>query len=427
MTNPTATTQTVQPPTSTPATSLVATTAAGTPTPPPAMYGTSTPRLLRGIRNVVIGVLLLFAGLTIVGTIAPGVALGTARDEVTYGMQLRNARATLAEADRRASVAFLNPTAAAGTGEWATYDSTLDAVSSQVVLAAAQHPGDAAALATVQTQINDYRRAVEAARAVALTNASSAATTYAATSTKLTPPLATLATLGQASDARVEAGAVWSVGIWAVVAAWVALVVLVLASVLIARRTRRVLNIGLVVGVVLVGIALALVSSANGAVQKSVTEVRTTSLTSARIHADTRTLAEQAKAAEGRTLLASGSGSNDYSQARSTLETFLNALPDSDPKTKQIASWQSYTTAHQALPGTLVDAKEQARTTTLKPLTTFVDSAKGLSASDTTSATDALSTAQQSQLPFGIAASLLCLLAIAAALWGITRRLTEYV
>jgi hypothetical protein len=391
------------------------------------MYGTSTPRLLRAIRNVVIGALLLFAGLTIVGTIAPGVALGSARDEVTFGMDLRNARATLAEADRRASVAFLDPKAATASGEWTTYESTLDTVSSQLVLAAAQHPGDAGSLAQVQTQVSDYRRAVEAARTVAATDASTAGTQYAAASSKLAAPLATLAALAQGSDDRVGAGPVWSVGIWAVAAAWVALVVLVIASVLIARRTRRVLNIGLVVGVVLVGIALSLVSTANGMVQQSVNDVRTTSLASARIHAETRALAEQAKAAEDRSLLSAGSGSSDFSRATTTLETSLNALPDDGEKTAQTGLWQAYATAHQALPSTLAEAKVQARSTTLTALTAFVDKAQGLAAADTTTATAALSTAQQGQLPIGIVASLLCLIAIGAALWGINRRLTEYV
>ncbi len=427
MTNQTATAQAVQQPTPQAPGSTVATTPAGSPAAQAPMYTTSTPRLLRGIRNVVITVLLLFAGLTIVGTIAPDLALGSARDEVRFGMDLRTARATLAEADRRASVAFLNPAAATAAGEWTTYESTLDQVSSQLVLAAAQHPGDAQALATVQTQVSDYRRAVEAARIVATTDASAGGTQYAATSSKLTTPMTTLVSLAQASDARVGTGYVWSVGIWAVVAAWVALAVLVIASVLIARRTRRVLNVGLVVGVVLVGVALSLVSTANGMVQQSVNDVRTTSLASARLHADTRALAEQAKAAEDRSLLSAGTGSSDFSQASTTLESSLNALPDASEKTGQSALWQAYVTAHKALPSTPAEAKAQARATTLTALTAFVDKAKNLAAEDTQKATDALSTAQQGQLPIGIVASLLCLLATGAALWGITRRLTEYV
>lgn len=427
MSNQTATAQSVQQPTPQSPSSTVATTVRTSSTTTTPMYGTTTPRLLRMIRNVVIAALLLFAGLTIVGTIAPGVALGSARDEVTYGMELRNARATLAEADRRASVAFLDPKAATAAGEWNTYESTLDKVSSQLVRAAAQHPGDAEALATVQIQVSDYRRAVDAARTVAATDAPTGGTQYAATSSKLAPPMSTLAILAQSSDARVGAGPVWSVGIWAVVAAWVALVVLVLASVLMARRTRRVLNLGLVVGVVFVGVALSLVSTANAMVQQSVTDVRTTSLASARIHADTRALAEQAKAAEDRSLLSAGSGSNDYAQATATLETSLSALPEVGVKTAQTGLWQSYTAAHQALPSSLTEAKVQARSMTLTPLTAFVDQAQGLATADRTLATDALTTAQEGQLPIGITASLLCLLAIVSALWGITRRLAEYV
>lgn len=405
------------------------TTVATTPGTRPATntYGTSTPALLRGIRSVVISVLLLFAGLTIVGTIAPDVALGSARDEVGYGMELRNTRATLAEADRRASVAFLDPAAAAAAGEWTAYESTLDSVSQMLVLSASQHPVDATALALVQLQINDYRRAVETAHTTATTDAAAGGTRYAATSSKLVSPMDTLSALAQASDSRVGSGLAWAVGTWAVIAAWVALGVLLVSSVLIARRTRRVLNLGLVIGIVLVGLALTMVSTANGMVRQSLADVRTTSLAAARIHADTRTLAEQAKAAEARTLLVAGSGTADWNQSSATLAATLGSLPDPTAKATQTTQWQVFLTAHGALPTSSSEAKAQARSTTLKPLTAFVETAARFSAIDQATALQALTDARKGQLPIGIFASSLGLLAIIAALWGITRRLAEYV
>jgi len=130
---------------------------------PAPVHPTPTPRLLRGIRNALVAVLLLFSGLTVVATVAPEMALGTSVADITLGQQLRGARATLAEADRKASVAFLAPATAASNGEWTDYQSTIDQVSAMLLRAAADHPDDADELATVQTQISDYRRSVDAA------------------------------------------------------------------------------------------------------------------------------------------------------------------------------------------------------------------------------------------------------------------------
>ncbi len=413
---------------------LVASPAASAPTTPSLVYPTPTPRVLRALRNVVIAALLLFAVLTIAGTVAPELALGSARDDATYGMQLRNARATLAEADRRASVAFLDPATAAGSGEWTTYEATLDTVSSMLVRAAAQHPGDADRLATVQTQVNDYRRTVDAAWTKAATDATSGGTTYAATSAKLTDPLATLAALAQESDARLGGGPLWMAGYGAVIAGWLALVALAVSSVVIARRTRRVLNIGLVLAVVLVGVALSLASTANGLVQQSLIDVRTTTLVQARSHADTRALAEQAKATEDRNILTGSPSTTAWDALSTSVTSAIDALPDQDQRKKQAGLWTAYTAAHKALPPSAsanatanAAARAQARGTALSTVTSFVQSAEGLSDSSATTATDSLSTVKSQQLPYGIVASILALLSIIAALAGITRRLTEYV
>lgn len=434
MTNPTTATPVQTPPDVATGAALVATPAASAPAASALVYPTPTPRVLRALRNVVIAGLLLFAVLTIGGTVAPELALGTARDDATYGMQLRNARATLAEADRRASVAFLEPATAAGSGEWTTYQATLDTVSSMLVRAAAQHPGDADRLATVQTQVNDYRRTVDAAWTKAATDATGGGTAYAATTTKLTEPLATLATLAQDSDARLGSGPLWMAGYGAVIAGWLALVVLIVGSVVIARRTRRVLNIGLAVAVVLVGVALSLASTANGLVQQSLLDVRTTTLVQARSSADTRALAEQAKATEDRTILTGSTSTAAWDALNAAVTSAIKALPDEDQQTKQEGLWTAYTAAHQALPPSAsasatanAAARAQARGTVLSALTSFVQSAESLSDSSATAATDSLSSVKSQQLPYGIVASVLALLAIVAALWGITRRLTEYV
>jgi hypothetical protein len=236
----------------------------------------------------------------------------------------------------------------------------------------------------------------------------------------------TLATLAQQSDARVGTGPSWQVGPWAVAAGWVAVASLVLSSILVARRTRRVVNVGLGAGLLLVLAAAALAGQANGVVQQSLSQVTTSSLVSARVNADTRLIAEQAKAAEDRTLLQSSRGDTEWAQLNTQLTTALGTLPDASERSLQTGLWTTYSTAHTALNPTAADAKTQGRTTTLTPLVAFTDAAKGLAEQDASAATSTLNAAQRSQLPLGILASVAAVIALFASVWGLNRRLAEY-
>lgn len=404
----------------------VATTSTGSTAPVP-VHRTPTPRVIRGLRNVLIIVLLLFSGLTVVATVAPEMALGSSAADISLGQQLRGARSTLAQADRKASVAFLAPATAASDGEWSDYQSTIDQVSSMLLRAAADHPDDADELATVQTQISDYRRTVDAAWTLAETGSAAGPSQFVAAGTKLDTPLQTLTSLAQESDARVGKGASWQIGPWAVAAGWIAVASLLLSAVLVARRTHRVLNIGLSAGLLLVLGAAALASQANGVVQKSLTDVTTTSLSAARINLDSQTTAEQAKAAEDRTLLETSSGDTQWTQLNASMTTQLTRLPDVGEQTYQTSLWTAYTAAHASLTPTATNAKAQGRTTTLTPLVAFSDSAKGLAGTDAGVATSTLTNAQRTQLPLGIGASIAAVLALFSAVWGLNRRLAEYV
>ncbi len=394
---------------------------------PAPVHAAPTPRLLRGLRNALIAVLLLFSGLTVVATVAPEMALGTSVADITLGQQLRGARATLAEADRKASVAFLAPATAASNGEWTDYQSTIDQVSAMLLRAAADHPDDADELATVQTQISDYRRSVDAAWTLAGTGSAAGPSQFAAAGTKLDAPLQTLATLAQESDTRVGTGPSWQLGPWAVAAGWIAVTSLLLGAVLVARRSHRVINVGISAGLLLVLAAAALASQANTVVQQSLTDVTTSSLAAARINADTRTTAEQAKAAEDRTLLVTSRGNADWTQLSTAMTKMLTTIPDASEQGYQTTLWTAYTTAYSTVSVTAANAKAQGRTTTLTPLVAFTDAAKGLASTDAQVATSTLTTAQRTQLPLGIAASVAAVLALFASVAGLNRRLVEYV
>ncbi len=394
---------------------------------PVLVHKTPTPRLIRGLRNALVIVLLLFSGLTVVATVAPEMALGSSAADITLGQQLRGARATLAEADRKASVAFLAPATAASNGEWTDYQSTIDQVSAMLLRAAADHPGDASGLATVQTQISDYRRSVDAAWTLAVTGSAAGPSQFVAAGTKLDAPLQALATLALQSDARVDTGPSWQIGPWAVAAGWIAVASLVLSAILVGRRTHRVINIGITAGLLLVLGAAALASQANGVVAQSVKDVTTTSLASARINLDSRTTAEQAKAAEDRTLLQTSRGDTEWTQLNDSLTKQLTTLTDVGEQTYQTMLWNAYTTAHASVSPTAATAKAEARTTSLAPLVAFSTSAQNLAAQDASAATSTLTNAQHTQLPLGIGASVAAVLALFSAVWGLSRRLAEYV
>jgi hypothetical protein len=429
---PTRTAPAVQPTNAQMPGATVVPTRAEAPAPAPApVHPTPTPRLLRGLRNALIAVLLLFTGLTVVATAAPEMALGTSVADITLGQQLRGARATLAEADRKASVAFLAPATAASNGEWTDYQSTIDQVSAMLLRAAADHPDDADELATVQTQISDYRRSVDAAWTLAGTGTGTGSAAgpnqFVDAGTKLDAPLQTLATLAQESDTRVGTGPSWQLGPWAVAAGWIAVASLLLGAVLVARRSHRVINIGLSAGLLLVLTAAALASQANVVVQQSLTDVTTSSLAAARINADTRTTAEQAKAAEDRTLLVTSHGNANWTQLSTAMTKMLATIPDASEQGVQTTLWTAYTSAYSTVSVTAANAKAQGRTTTLSPLVGFTDAAKGLASADAQVATSTLTTAQRTQLPLGIAASVAAVLALFASVAGLNRRLVEYV
>jgi len=396
----------------------------GAPVP---VYATPTPRVIRMLRNAVVVFLLLFTVLTVAATVAPEMALGSSAADISLGQQLRSARGTLAEADRKASVAFLAPATAGLNGEWTDYQSTIDQVSGMLLKAAADHPADASRLTTVQTEISDYRRSVDAAWALASTGSAAGASQFVAAGTSLDAPMKGLLALAQESDARVGTGPSWQIGPWAVAAGWVAVATLVLSSILVARRTHRVLNVGLSAGLILVLAAAALASAANGVVQKSLTDVTTTSLASARTNMDTRITAELAKAAEDRTLLQPSLGDATWTSLSTSLTRSLATLPDASEQKLQTGLWTAYTTAKSSVTPTSPTAKIQGRTTTLTPLVAFTQSAAGLAGQDAEVATSTLTTAQSTQLPLGILASVAALLALFSAVWGLGRRLAEYV
>jgi hypothetical protein len=126
-------------------------------------------------------------------------------------------------------------------------------------------------------------------------------------------------------------------------------------------------------------------------------------------------------------LLQPAQGDAAWGTINTTMTTLLATLPDESERSYQTTLWTAYTTAHGTLTPTAATAKTQGRTTTLTPLVAFSDGAKGLADQDAGVATSTLTTAQHTQLPLGIGASGAAVLALFSSVWGLNRRLAEYV
>ncbi len=398
-------------------------------TPPadgPKRAPSNTPRVMSAWRTLVVVLLVLFTGLTLFGTAYPAYTLSASISDVQQGQRLRLASAAVAEADQIAADAFLDPPAAAG--ELSQFQTRLDQATHMLIEAAAASPADASRLGDVQQQVSDYRRAVESAWAQAATG-QSGASSFIAAGDRLKEPETTLSALAADADSRVTTGLSGRFGDWAVVAGWVALVALIGACVVMAQRTRRVVNLGLAAAVGLVLIGVLVVGAQNDTVAKNTTMVTSTTLLSGRAAAEAQTSAFQAKAAESRTYLGSTTGAADWSSADQRVKNSLTMLTYSLSSTPS-TQWAAYTAAHAAIQPSNPNAKALGRSTgaggTLGPLRTFTSTMGQLADSQAADAVSSLRTARSPLAGIAWVSTLAGLLAAAAATMGITRRLSEY-
>ncbi|NTW41942.1 MAG: hypothetical protein HGA44_19020, partial [Cellulomonadaceae bacterium] len=252
-----------------------------------------------------------------------------------------------------------------------------------------------------------------------------------------------LAALTQANEDRATAEFAAARGSWLlVVAAGVlALVALVVASVWLARRTHRYLNLPVVAAVAVVLVVLVAAATTLGAVGSTVNDVEGGSYAATRALSAARIAAFDAKANESLTLISRGSGAafeeawvassaitdEQLANAETTLQAFVHVgLP---------AAWSAYGALHQEIRalddgGGWEDAVAAA--------TTQADGSANaaFSAFDTTSgdALTAVSAAAsqslqeaRSGLVLGLWAGLVAgVIAAALAWWGVSQRIEEY-
>jgi len=315
------------------------------------------------------------------------------------------------------------------------------ATASGLIAQAAQHqPADGAALSALNQSLVTYTSQVEQARAnnrQALPIGSQYLRSASADLRADALPL--LANLGAANDARVTeefdraARASW----WLVVAGLLALGVLVLSLVWLARRTRRYVNVPLAVAALVVLVTTVVGTVGLLAVKGNVDTTRDGVYAATLATAQARIAGFDAKSNESLTLIARGSGASfekAWQASSDAVRAQISGLQGTAPGLTPLP-WEGYATAHENI-RTLDDGGDWEGAVALA---TGQDPKSGnvtFAAFDTSSG-DQLSalsgqTAQQLDdtggwLAFaGVLGVLAGVIAALCAWWGVSLRLEEY-
>jgi hypothetical protein len=317
------------------------------------------------------------------------------------------------------------------------------ATASGLIAQAAQHqPADGNALSALNQSLIAYTSQVEQARANNRQALPIGAQYLKSASADLrADALPLLANLGEANNARVteEFDRAARAALWLVVGGLLALVVLVLALVWLARRTRRYVNVPVAAAAVVVLVTMVVGTVGLLAVKSDVDATREGVYAATRSTAQARIAGFDAKSNESLTLIARGSGASfekawqASSAAVATEVAQLGQNPASSDRSP--LPWPAYATVHQKI-RTLDDGGDWegavALATGQDP-----DSGNATFAAFDTSSDEQLSalsaqTAQQlgdtgGWLPFaGVLGLLAGVIAALCAWWGVSMRLEEY-
>ncbi|TPG14138.1 hypothetical protein EAH86_17035 [Pedococcus bigeumensis] len=270
-------------------------------------------------------------------------------------VRIQAIQTNLVQADADATNAFL----VGGLEPPAQRADYLRAVASatQLIAEAAQHqPADGAALGALNQVLVTYASEIESARSNNRQGLPVGAQYLKDASANLRAdarPI--LKNLVDANNARVstEFDNAGGAALWLVIAGLLALAVLVLELVWLARRTRRYVNIPLAAGAVVVLIALVAGVLALAAVGRTVDTVRTGTYAATLSTAKARIAAFDAKSNESLTLIARGSGSafeKAWQTSDAAVRTELSHLGNNPVSAGSGAlSWPTYEGVHKQI------------------------------------------------------------------------------
>ncbi len=368
-------------------------------------------------------------------------ALGRAAANSDQLVRIQAIQTNVVQADADATNAFLvgglEPVA-----QRAAYTDAVSAASGLVAEAAQHQPADGAALGALNRSLVAYTSEVEQARANNRQALPIGAQYLKGASADLrTTALPLLKNLGEANTDRVTEEfdrAARSAG-WLVVAGVLTLVILVLAMVWLARRTRRYLNVPLAGAALVVLMTLVLGTAGLLSVRTTVDVTRDGVYAATLSTAQARTAGFDAKSNESLTLIARGSGVAFQKAWQGSADTVTADLAElaQNPASSGLAPlpWSDYASVHEKIRA-LDDSGDWegavALATGLGKDSGNTAFAEFDASSGTQLATLSEQTSQQlgatgGWLPVAGALGVLAgLLAAASAWWGVSLRLEEY-
>ena len=398
-----------------------------------------TPGRLRALAIVSVAATLLFGLAAGQAFRSADGALERAAANADQLVRIQAIQTNVVQADADATNAFLvgglEPAA-----QRAHYTEAIATASGLIAQAAQHQPADGAALSALNQSLVTYTSQVEQARAnnrQALPIGSQYLRSASADLRADALPL--LKNLGAANDARVTeefdraARASW----WLVVAGLLALGVLVLSLVWLARRTRRYVNLPLAVAALVVLVTTVVGTVGLLAVKGNVDTTRDGVYAATLSTAQARIAGFDAKSNESLTLIARGSGAafeKAWQASSDAVKAEISGLEATAPGLTPLP-WNGYATAHENIRKLDNDGDWEGAVA----LATGQDPKSGnvtFAAFDTSSG-DQLSalsdqTAQQLDdtggwLPFaGVLGLLAGVIAALSAWWGVSLRLEEY-
>jgi hypothetical protein len=394
-----------------------------------------TPRRLRllSVGVVVAAVVVAVVGGLIFSYLA--FSLSRAKADTAQLIRVQKIQSNLLSADATATNAFLvgglEPPA-----QRAVYDEALKSTSSLIVEGAQAQPADAAALSALNQQVISYAATIEQARANNRQGLPVGAQYLRNASADLrSSALPILDNLVSSNAARAGDEMDARVGYALPVISLLALVVVIIGQIWLARRFKRTINVGM-----LASAALLLVITVGGLIaaqqlSSTLNSISNGSFAAVNTAADARIDANNAKSNESLTLIARGSGQAFEDAWKSSADSVAGNLQRLSERPELLTQWQSYVEVHEKIrdlddggrwdravaqaTGSGRDSSNKVFNSVDRNLAGYLDEVSQ----------DASSSLANEQPVMVVGAILILLGGLAAALlgrWGVAARLKEY-
>ena len=389
-----------------------------------------TPRLIAGLIAVSVVAALLLGAVGAWQLLAARQASLAAAHNTEQLIRVQSIQTALLHADAIATNAFLvgglEP-----EQQRADYDQSIADASVLITEAAEAQPADRESLARLNTAVAGYAAQIELARSNNRQGYPIGSEYLREASADLrSTAMPLLDNLVQANSDRAQAELFNNGPTGLLLVGLLCLAAMVVASVLAARRFRRVLNPGLALGLVLMIVALSVGGATLNSRAADGATISAGSFATVRSLATARISGNDAKAYESLTLIARGSGAAYQKSWQQAADRVTDALGSGTPAR---SAWDAYTAQHTAVrkadDGGSWDAAVASATGGGKANQAFgaYDSAAkaALDAASLRTGAD-LAQSGRGTLPAAIVVMVLTLAAAVLSAWGLSKRMREY-